>query len=95
MKNCLIGIFIFIVTLTSCNNRVIANFEVTNKTGLKIDSLKIEPMPMVISDRKYISLKSNEKVEYKTDMTGIAKIDGSYRLSYKQNGQLIVKPFGY
>jgi hypothetical protein len=93
MKNRLIGILIFIVTLTSCENRVIADFEITNKTGLKIDSLKIEPM--VISDGKYISLNSNEKIEYKADMTGIAKIDGSYRLSYKQNGQLIVKDFGY
>lgn len=93
MKSKLIGIVIIFLTFTCCNNRVIADFEITNNTGLKIDSLKIEPM--VVSEGKYISLKPNEKLEYKADMTGIAKIDGSYRLSYKQDGELIIKGFGY
>jgi hypothetical protein len=93
MKVNLIGIILVFLTLTACNNRVIADFEITNSTGIKIDSLKIEPM--VISEGKFISLKPNEKVEYKADMTGIAKVDGSYRLSYQQNGETIVKNFGY
>jgi hypothetical protein len=93
MTNKLFGILIFFLALISCNNRVIADFEITNNTGIKIDSLKIEPM--VIIDGKYISLNPNEKTEYEADMTGIAKIDGSYRLSYKKNGELIVKDFGY
>lgn len=93
MKNKLIGIIVLFFTLTSCSNRVTADFEITNKTGLKIDSLNIEPM--VVSEGKYISLNTNEKVEYKADMTGITKTDGSYRLSYKQNGETIIKGFGY
>jgi PBP1b-binding outer membrane lipoprotein LpoB len=93
MKNIIIRILIFILILNSCDNRVIADFEVTNTTEFKIDSLKIEPM--VISDGQYISLKPIETVKYKADMTGIAKADGSYRLSYKQNGELIITDFGY
>ncbi len=93
MKVNLIGMILILLTLTSCNNRVIADFEITNSTGIKIDSLKIEPM--VVSEGKFISLKPNEKVEYKADMTGIAKVDGSYRLSYQQNGETIIKDFGY
>ena len=75
MKGNLIAIFLILLSLTSCNNRVIADFEITNSTGIKIDSLKIEPM--VVSEGKFISLEPNEKAEYKADMTGIAKIDGS------------------
>mgnify|MGYP006101046779 CR=1 FL=1 len=93
MKGNLIGILLVFLTLTSCNNRVIAEFEITNSTGIEIDSLKIEPM--VVSEGKFISLKPNEKSEYKADMTGISKIDGSYRLSYQQNGETIIKDFGY
>ena len=83
MKDKLFGLIILFITLTSCNNRIIANFEITNKTGLKIDSLYIEPM--VVSKGKYISIKPDEKAEYKADMTGIPKNDGSYKLSYQQN----------
>ena len=93
MKKHLIGIIIISLTFISCNNRVLADFEIINNTGLRIDSLKIEPM--VISDGKYISLNSNEKAEYKADMTGIEKIDGSYRISYLQNGEIKIKDFGY
>ena len=93
MKENLIGIFLILFSLYSCNNRVIADFEITNKTGVKIDSLKIEPM--VVSKGKFISLEPNEKAEYKADMTGIAKIDGSYQLSYQQNGETFIKNFGY
>ena len=93
MKNKLFGIFILFLALNSCDNKVIADFEVTNNTELKIDSLKIEPM--VIIDGKYVTINPNEKKEYKADMTGIAKIDGSYRLTYKANGKSFVKDFGY
>ena len=93
MKGILIGVFILIFTLSSCDNEVTAEFVVINKTEFKIDSLKIEPM--VNSNGKYIYLKPNENVKYKADMTGIPKTDGSYRLSYKQNGELKVKDFGY
>lgn len=88
MQRNLIGIILVFLTLTSCNNRVIADFEITNSTGIKIE-------PMVISEGKFISLKPDEKAEYKADMTGIEKVDGSYRLSYQQNGETIIKDFGY
>ena len=86
-------IAISIIILTSCNKQVTTAFEITNNSGIKIDSLKIEPM--VVSTGKFISLKPNEKADYKVDMTGIAKVDGSYRLSYKQNGETIIRNFGY
>ena len=79
--------------MISCNSQVVADFEITNDTGLRIDSLKIEPM--VISDGIYISIDSNEKVKYKSDMTGIPNTDGSYRISYRQNGLTKTKDFGY
>ena len=86
----LVGVYL---SLVSCSNSVTADFEITNRTEMRIDSLKIEPM--VISDGKYISLDSNEKVEYKADMTDIAKHDGSYRISYQINGENNIKDFGY
>jgi len=93
MKKYAIGILTLVFFFTSCSNKVVADFEITNNTDFVIDSLKIEPM--VITDGKYISLKPNEKTEYRADMTGIAKIDGSYRITFKQNGKLNVKDFGY
>jgi hypothetical protein len=93
MKKHLIGLFAIISTLTSCNNRVVADFEIKNNTESRIDSLKIQPM--VVSDGSYISLSPNENKEYKADMTGIPKTDGSYRISYKQNGERKIKDFGY
>ena len=88
-----ISIPVLSLILLSCNNKVIANFEITNETDFSIDSLKIEPM--VITDGKYISLNNNETIAYEVDMTGIVKTDGSYKLSYYLNGKTIIKDFGY
>lgn len=93
MKNNLFGIFTVISCLVSCENRVIANFEISNKTNLKIDSLKVEPI--LVSNGQYISLNPNGTAEYKADMAGIEKIDGSYKLSYQLDGEWNVKDFGY
>ncbi len=54
MKNQLFIVLVLFLIFFSCNNRVIARFEITNNTGIKIDSLKIEPK--VITDGIYISL---------------------------------------
>ena len=51
MKSKLIGIVIIFLTFTCCNNRVIADFEITNNTGMiekieeidEIEEIKIEP----------------------------------------------------
>ena len=93
MKENFIWIFLIFFILTSCDNRTLANFEITNKARIQIDSLKIEPN--VIDDAKYISLKPNEIATYKADMTGIPKFDGSYQLSYHQDGEIVIKNFGY
>ena len=85
--------FAFLQFLTSCGNEGMANFEITNSTAIKIDSLKIEPN--LISKGKIISVKPNEKTKYKVDMTEIAKVDGSYTLSYWQDGKNFIKNFGY
>ncbi|EDP71766.1 hypothetical protein FBALC1_04742 [Flavobacteriales bacterium ALC-1] len=92
MKKYLITTIIFL-TLLSCDNKVIADFEITNNTGFKIDSLKVEPM--VILNGDYISLNKNETKLYKADMTGIVKTDGSYRLTYHQKGKTKIEDFGY
>ncbi|MBC2844815.1 hypothetical protein [Winogradskyella flava] len=93
MKKNTLKILVILLILSSCNNKVEAIFKISNQTGFEIDSLKIEPM--VIQDGKYISLKPEEEIKYSSDMTGIAKIDGNYRISYHQNGETIVKDFGY
>tara|TARA_R110000850_G_scaffold11842_1_gene40436 strand:- start:306 stop:674 length:369 start_codon:yes stop_codon:yes gene_type:complete len=86
----LVGVYF---SLVSCSNSVTADFEITNGTGMRIDSLKIEPM--VISNGNYISLDSNEKAKYIADMTDIPKHDGSYGISYQINEENKIKDFGY
>ena len=93
MNTKIITAFAFLQILTSCNKEVMANFEITNSTAIKIDSLKIEPN--LISKGEFISIKPNEKIKYKVDMSGIAKVDGSYTLSYWQDGKNFIKNFGY
>ena len=83
MKNQIIGILAALLTLCSCDNRVVADFEITNNTELRIDSLKIEPN--IREQRKYISLEPSEMVIYKADMTTIAKTDGAYIISFSSD----------
>ena len=75
------------------NDKVIAEFTVTNSTLRRIDSLSIEPNGNLTA--KFINLEPNETVEYEADMTGGAKTDGSYRLSYKLNNSTLQRIFGY
>ncbi|WP_053971754.1 hypothetical protein [Mangrovimonas sp. ST2L15] len=93
MKQNIIGILVFTLILTSCSNKVVADFEIMNNTEFNIDSLKIEPN---ISDvGKYISLKEGEKAEYKSDMTTISKTDGAYQITFLVNGINKTQVFGY
>jgi len=78
---------------TSCNDRVIGEFKITNHTLHRIDSLAIEPNRDLTS--KYISLEPGETFIYKADMTDIPKVDGSYLLSYRLNKTNVHKGFGY
>jgi hypothetical protein len=78
---------------TSCDDRVTAEFTITNSTLRRIDSLSIEPNQNLTG--KYIHLDPNETVEYKIDMTGIAQVDGSYLLTYQSNGLHLLERFGY
>ena len=89
----IIGFFITVSTLISCNNKEVAEFKITNNTDYKIDSLKIEPN--IIETGKYISLKKGEEVKYKSDMTTIAKTDGAYQISFLINGKNKKQVFGY
>lgn len=96
MKNLtmkIMGFLIMILLLTSCSHKVIADFQVTNNTEFDIDSLKIEPN--INEATKYISLKKGEMVEYKSDMTTIAKVDGGYTISFIIDGENKVQNFGY
>lgn len=67
MKAKIIAAFAFLKILTSCNDEITANFEITNNTAIEIDSLKIEPN--LISKGKIISVKPDEKAKYKIDMS--------------------------
>ena len=93
MKKNIIRILIFTLILTSCSNKVVADFEIINNTEFNIDSLKIEPN--ISNVGKYISLKKGEKAEYKSDMTTIAKTDGDYQISFLVNGIIKTQVFGY
>ena len=93
MNQNIIGILIFTMILTSCSNKVVADFEIINNTEFNIDSLKIEPN--ICDVGKYISLKKGEKAEYKSDMTTIAKTDGAYQISFLVNGINKTQVFGY
>jgi len=77
----------------SCNDKVKAEFTVANNTNRRIDSLSIEPNGNLTG--KFIILEPNETVQYKADMTGSAKTDGSYQLSYKLNSSTFQRHFGY
>lgn len=93
MKRSIIGLLILSFISTSCSNKVVADFEITNNTEFTIDSLKVEPN---LSDKgKYISLKKGEKTKYKSDMTSIDKIDGAYQISFLLNGISKTEVFGY
>jgi len=78
---------------TSCEDKVIAKFEIRNNTPYYIDSLLIEPN--VDLTAKYISLDPDKSITYRADMTGTAKTDGSYRLSYKLSDSTFRRNFGY
>ena len=93
MKISKIGFLIITLILTSCENKVIADFEIINNTASNIDSLKIEPN--IDEEKKYISLKKGEKAEYKSDMTTIPKTDGAYQISFLIDGNTKTEIFGY
>lgn len=90
-------LYLLIATLAtvvaSCHGSASASlrFEITNKTGKGIDSLIILPNRNL--DR--ISISPNATVEYFCDMTGGAKVDGQYRLTFKSDSELTIKHFGY
>jgi len=93
MRIKILGLIIMILVWTSCTSKVIANFEIVNNTGHEIDSLKIEPNTSEMG--KFISIKKEGKVKYKSDMTGIMKVDGAYELSFLLNKQKKTMWFGY
>jgi hypothetical protein len=87
-----IRILLLCLTLSSCERSQYSNFEITNSTQEKIDSLKISTGTKTII---YISLNPNETKEYKCDLSQMAKVDGDYELSYKINSVKRIKRFGY
>ena len=89
----LIGILILFMTVISCDTRITADFEITNNSEVFIDSLIIEPN--VSNDGKFISLNPHETREYKADMTTVAKVDGSYQITFQMNKEIKSQDFGY
>ena len=83
-----------ILILSSCsfNSKVEAVFEITNSTNQVIDSLTIQPDE---NENNHISLEPHSKMTFKTNMTKLPKVDGSYYLSFKGNDTLRGLNFGY
>ena len=82
-----------IAILTSCTSRNEISFVIENTTKFQIDSLKIEANDN--KNAEFISLNSMQSKKYTLDMTKIIKVDGSYNLSYKINGDQRFHNFGY
>lgn len=76
----------------SCKTRtkIFAKFIIVNKSGLAVDSLLVMP-----GDKNYSKIKNNDSITYYSNMTNIAKVDGSYLLKFKKSDQQKIYNFGY
>lgn len=79
--------------LISCTRKNEISFEIENMTKFQLDSLKIEANDN--KNFKFISVNSMQSKKYTLDMADIIKVDGSYNLSYKINGNQRFHNFGY
>ncbi len=75
----------YTLLICSCKSKRQARFEITNSTGHTIKNLTIQPD---IDVNKYVDIEPNQKVIFKTSMTGMPKADGNYGLSF-QGGRFI------
>lgn len=83
MKNLSVYFLILLgVLFTSCDRKVIANFELVNKTNQKIDSINIVSFDDNLA-RNFTWLEPNETKSYQFDMTNLPKVDGDYFLTFK------------
>ena len=98
MRNFRIRYLFSIVALTafllSCNGNSWnhGKFEIVNKTGMVVDSVRI--MPDTIKAH-YISLMPGEVKQFTTDMGGPGGTDGAYCILYKMNSVQKTNVFGY
>ena len=93
MKKYLIGILTFYLTLFSCNNQEFTAIEIINDSGNKIDSLIIGKKDD--SYAKYVSLNTDESIQYKADLSDFSVNDSSYVIAYRQNNKTVAVPFIY
>lgn len=82
---------LIVTVLAACYNNMGVNFRVINESGTTVDSLTIEPNV----NTQYISIANNSEATYVTNMEGIAKIDGDYRLKFKKGAESVCYTFGY
>ena len=76
----------------SCSSKVEAHFEILNSTNQQIKNLTISPDE---NKNNFITIEPNSKVTFKTDMTSIPKVDGSYQLSFQSGDTPKYLNFGY
>ncbi len=69
-----------------------AKFEIMNDLPYRIDSLVILPNKDL---NKYISINPGEVKKYSCNMTGGAKVDGAYQLTFRANFKTRTEVFGY
>jgi hypothetical protein len=94
MKRLIIGIGFITLLFYGCDSKITALFEIENKTGFRIDSLRI--VPNGYESDNFIFLNQGEKKEYLVDMSAIIKTDGDYKISFKpKEDSVITKVFGY
>tara|TARA_B100000965_G_C19346804_1_gene649935 strand:- start:257 stop:604 length:348 start_codon:yes stop_codon:yes gene_type:complete len=81
--------------LGSCQNEIIAKFEIKNMTNETIDSISIKSFDHQ-RNSEFIQLKSGESKSYWLDMTKLPKVDGEYLLTFRRNmTNKELKRFGY
>lgn len=83
-----------LVCLLSCNSKsdIKAKFIVINNSGADIDSLIILP-----NDSNYSKIIKGDSIVYYSNMTNMAKVDGSYALMFIPKSEARIKTyhFGY
>lgn len=85
-------IIVYLIAISCSDRGRYAKFRIVNDLPYRIDSLVILPNKDL---NKYISINPGEVKEYSCNMTGGAKVDGSYQLTFRANLKTRTEVFGY
>jgi hypothetical protein len=80
--SCLSVICLISSCLFSCLQEPGARFIIVNQTGHDVDSLRIEPDGKL----QWAKVPANDSISLVLDMADHPRVDGSYRLSFREEG---------